>query len=110
MGKTNMIFIDPGTKVSSSYHLYSFWGWVCCLISKQDVANTNGLFQLDGAPTHAVRNTTDYLKKEKIDFIEPDMWPQTAPILSLLTMLFGGPFSRVYCERKFNTMEELNER
>ena len=51
-------------------------------------------YQQDGAPAHTARNTTDYLKKEKIDFFEPDMWPQTAPILVLLTMVFGGPFSK----------------
>jgi len=40
------------------------------------------------------RNITDYVKKEKIDFIEPNMCPQTSPILILLTMLFLGPFSK----------------
>ena len=47
-------------------------------------------FQQDGVPVNTVRNTTDYLKKEKIDFIEPDMWLTNIPILILLTMLFGG--------------------
>ena len=37
------------------------------------------------------------------------MWPQTALILILSTMLFGGPFSRVYHGRKFNTVEELKQ-
>jgi len=30
-------------------------------------------------PVHTALNTTDYLKKEKIDFIEPDMWPPNSP-------------------------------
>jgi len=36
-------------------------------------------YQQDGAPAHTARNTTDYLKKEKIDFIEPDTWPPNSP-------------------------------
>jgi len=39
-------------------------------------------FQEDGVPVHTVRNTTDYLKKEKIDFIEPDLWPTNIPSLN----------------------------
>jgi len=27
-------------------------------------------------------NTTDYLKKDDVDFIKPDMWPQTGLILN----------------------------
>jgi len=50
--------------------------------------------QQDGAPAHTAHNTTDYLKKEKIDFIEPDMWPQTVLILMLMTVLFGGPSAK----------------
>jgi len=28
----------------------------------------------DGAPAHTARNRMEYLEKEKIDFIEPDIW------------------------------------
>jgi len=34
-------------------------------------------FQQNGMPVH-----TDYLKNEKIDFIEPDMWPPNSPDLN----------------------------
>jgi len=93
MGKTNMTFIDPGTKVNSSYHFYSFWDRVCCLISKQDVANTNGDFN------RMVGRHTQYIipqiicKKRRL--ISSSLtWPQTSPILILLTMLLGGPFRK----------------
>jgi len=39
-------------------------------------------FQQDGVPAHTAHNTTDYLKKEKINFIEPDMWPPNSPDLN----------------------------
>ena len=64
-------------------------------------------FQQDDAPVHTARNTTDYLKKAKIDFIEPDMWPPNSPDLNPVDYAVWGPFSRVYHGRKFNTVEEL---
>jgi len=100
MSKTNIIFIDPGARSIVRTIFDSSWDRVCCLISKQDVANTNGHFNrmVRRHTQHVIPQiiTTDYLKKENIDFIEPDMWPQTSPILILLTLLFGGPFSKEY--------------
>jgi len=46
-------------------------------------------FQQDGTPVHTARNTTDYLKNEKIDFIEPDMWPAKSSV----DFAVWGPFS-----------------
>ena len=44
---------------------------------------------------HTARNTTDYLKKEKIDFIEPDMWPPNSHDLNADDYaVWGGPFSK----------------
>jgi len=66
-------------------------------------------FQQDGVPANTVRNTTDYLKKEKIDFIEPDMWPTNSPNFNPVDYALwgGGLQQRVYYGRKFNTVEEL---
>jgi len=100
MGKTNMIFIHPGAKVNSSYHFLFVLGISLLPDIQAKCRQHKWTFQQDGALANTVRNTTDYLKKEKIDFVEPNMWPQTAPILILLTMQFGGPF------RKESTMEE----
>jgi len=81
----------------------SSWEWVCCLISKQDVANTNGHFN------RMVCRRTQYvipqhrLSKEREDWFHP-AWhvhgPQTAPILILLTMLFGGPSAKSLLQKK----------
>ena len=57
---------------------------------------------------HTARNTADHLKKEKIDFIEPDVWPPN--ILDLNpgdNAVWGTLQQRVYHGRKFNTVEEL---
>jgi len=65
-------------------------------------------FQQDGAPVHTVRNTTDYLKKEKIDFITPDMWPTNIPDLNPVDYAVWGTIQqRVYHGQTFNTVEEV---
>ena len=51
-------------------------------------------FQQDGAPVNAVRNNIDYLKKEKIDFIEPNMWPPNSPNLNPVDRAVWGPFRK----------------
>jgi len=63
-----------------------------------------------GVPVHTVRNTTDYLKKEKIDFIEPDMWPTNIPNLNPVDYAVSGTLQqRVDHGRKFNTVEEVKQ-
>jgi len=66
MGRTNMIFVDPGAKVNSSYYCRFVLG----------KGQHKWTYHQDDAPAYTARNTTDYLKKEKIDFIKPDVAPK----------------------------------
>jgi len=53
-------------------------------------------------------NTTDYLKKEKIDFIEPDMWPPNSSNLNPDEYaVWGALQQRVNHGQKFKIVEEL---
>jgi len=38
--------------------------------------------QQDGAPSYTAKNTISYLKREKVSFIEPQMWPPSSPDLN----------------------------
>jgi len=82
IGKTNMIFIDLDAKVNSSYHFWFVLGMGLLPDIQARCHQHKWAFQEDGVPVHTVRNTTDYLKKEKIDFIEPDLWPTNIPSLN----------------------------
>ena len=56
------------------------------------------------------RNTMEYLEKEKIDFIEPDMWPPNSPDLNPVDHAVCDALQqRVYYGRKFETVEELKQ-
>jgi len=108
MGKTNMIFIDPGAKANSSYHFWFVLGKGLLPDIQARCCQHKWTFQQDGAPVHSARNTTDYLKKEKIDFIEPDMWSPNIPDLNPVdSAVWGALQQKVYHGWKFNTMEEL---
>ena len=74
--------------------IYSNASWCHCYVIIVFVYNVLQMDTSAGWCTSAhIPKYHNYLKKEKIDFIEPDSGPQTAPILIPLTMLFGEPFS-----------------
>ena len=90
-----MSFIDPGAKVNSSYHFLFVLGKGRLPDIQARCRQHKWTFRQDGAPAHTVRNTTDYPKKEKIDFIEPDMWPTNSPDLNPVDYaVWGGGFSK----------------
>jgi len=50
----------------------------------------------------------DYLKKEHINFIEPHMWPPNSPDINPMDYAIWGALQhRVYHQRQFKTVEEL---
>ena len=92
-GKTWVIFIDPGTKVNSSYY--------CNIVLEKGLLpdiraiyrNYRWTLQQDDATAHTAQTTMDYLTNEHINFIEPHMWPPNSTILIPWIMLFGVLFS-----------------
>jgi len=72
----------------------SSWERVCCLISKQNVANTNGHFN------RMVHRRTQHVipqivwSKRRLIPSSLTCGPQTSPILILLTVLFGDPSAK----------------
>jgi len=73
IGKTRVVFIDPGAKVHSSYD--------CNIVLEKGLLpdiraichDFRWTLQQDGAPAHTAWTTMDHLKKERINFIEPHM-------------------------------------
>ena len=71
VGKTSIVFVEPGAKVNSDYY--------CTRVLGQgllpDITAKSGRYrwtlQQDGAPAHTARNTIAYLRRQNITFIEP---------------------------------------
>jgi len=87
-----MIFVHPGAKVNSSYY--------CRFVLLPDIQarcrQHKWTYQQDGAPAHTAHNSTDYLKKEKIDFIEPDVAPNSPDLNPVDYAVWGALQQRVY--------------
>jgi AraC-like DNA-binding protein len=108
MGKTSVIFVEPGAKVNSEYY--------CDHVLKRGLLRDiqarcgrhNWTLQQDGAPSHTARNTITFLHQENVTFIEPDMWPPNSPDLNPVDYaIWGALQEKVYLRRKFTTVDQL---
>ena len=108
MGKTRVVFIDPGTKVNSSYYFYIVLEKGLLPDIRAICCHYRWTLQQNGAPAHTARTTMDYLKKEHINFIAPHMLPPNSPdIIPVDYAISGALQRRVYQQRQFKTVEEL---
>jgi len=46
--------------------------------------------QPDDAPSHTVKKTINYLKRENVSFIKPQMWPPNSPDLNAVDYAVWG--------------------
>jgi len=112
MGKANMIFIDPGAKVNSSYHFLFILGQGLL----PDIQATFRQYKSNGHINRMVHRRTQHVipqiiwRKRRLISSSLTCGPQTAPILILETMLFEGALQQgVYHGRKCNTVEKLKQ-
>src|SRR6218665_1584935 len=96
MGKSRIVVIEPGAKVNSQYYCRNLLGDGLLPDKRAICQHHTWTLQQDGTPSHTARNTMEYLRRENISFIEPDMWPPNSPDLNQSTTLFGAPFNRWY--------------
>jgi len=109
MGKTRVVFIDPGAKVNSSCY--------CNIVLEKgllpDVQQSNMLSsQVDiaaGWSASAHRPDHDGLsEKEHINFTDPHMWPpNNLDVNPVDYAIWGAHLQRVYHQRQLKTVEEL---
>src|SRR6218665_2868326 len=75
MGKSRIVVIEPGAKVNSQYYCRNVLGDGLLPDIRAICQHHTWTLQQDGAPSHTAKNTMEYLRRENISFIEPDMWP-----------------------------------
>lgn len=108
MGKTGIVFIEPGAKVNSEYYCHRVLGDGLLPAIRARCLQHRWTLQQDGAPSHTARNTLAYLQQEGIAIIEPDMWPPNSPDLNPVDYaIWGALQQRVYIRRAFRTVDEL---
>lgn len=108
MGKTSVVFVEPGAKVNSEYYCDHVLRHGLLPDIQARCNRHNWTLQQDGAPAHTARNTINFLHRENINFIEPDMWPPNSPDLNPVDYaIWGALQQKVYLRRKFATIEQL---
>ena len=66
--------------------------------------------QQDGAQSHTAKNTLNYLKRENVSLIEPQMWPPNSPDLNPVDYsVWGALQQQVQHNRKFTTVDQLKQ-
>jgi transposase len=108
MGKTSVVFVEPGAKVNSKYYCDNVLGRGLLPDIRQRCNNYNWTLQQDGAPSHTARSTIEFMQRENVKFIEPDMWPPNSPDLNPVDYaVWGALQQKVYSRRTFSTVDQL---
>src|SRR6218665_3310112 len=82
MGKSRIVVIQPGAKGNSQYYCRHVLGDGLLPDIRAIYQHHTRTLQQEGAPSHTAKNTVEYLRRENISFIEPDMWPPNSPDLN----------------------------
>ena len=94
MGKTGIVFVEPGAKINSEYYCQHILAGGILPDIRARCQRYSWTPQQDGAPSHTARNTQTYLRRDNVTFIEPDMWPPNSPDLNPVDYAVWVPFSR----------------
>ena len=99
MGKTDIVFVEPGAKVNSEYYCQHVLGGgllpdICARCQRY-----SWTLQQDGAPSHTARNTLTYLRYENVTFIEPGMWSSNSPDLNPVDYAVWGALLQMVYQR-----------
>src|SRR6218665_3430306 len=102
MGKSRFVVIEPGAKVNGQYYCRNVLGDGLLPDIRAICQHHTWTLQQDGAPSHTAKNTMEYLRRENISFIEPDMWPPNSPELNPVDYAVWGALQQmVYRRRSF---------
>jgi len=79
----------------------------CC---RSSASILHGCLRQDGAPSYTARNTTTYLRRENVAFIEPLMWlPSSPDLIPVDCTVWGALQQMVYQRRRFTTINQLKQ-
>jgi inhibitor of nuclear factor kappa-B kinase subunit alpha len=109
LGRTELIFVDPGTKINGQYYRDVMLAQHL-LPQMRHIAGNMFIFQQDSAPAHRARETIEYLSRNAPYFIGPEIWPPNSPDLNPVDYsIWSIMEQRVYQNRIQNT-DELRQR
>lgn len=108
-GKTEIRFIDKGTKVNSKYYIDK----VLKPFLKKDVprlfpeGSKRMVFHQDSASSHTSKQTLKFLKDNKVKFVKPEEWMPKSPDAAPMDFGIWGILKRRLQKRTINTLRGL---
>lgn len=109
LGRTHLIFIDPGVKINGAYYRDVLLTQEMLPVMRE-ISGDFFIFQQDSAPAHRARETVSFLQREVPALIAPDLWPSNSPDLNPVDYkVWGTMQDRVY-QTKVRDVEDLKRR
>lgn len=108
MGSTDLIFVEPGTKINGAYYRDVLLSQHLLPAIKQ--YGDFFIFQQDSAPSHRAKETVELLSRETPDFIQPTLWPPNSPDLNPVDYKIWGLLQNRVYQTRINDVEHLKQR
>jgi hypothetical protein len=109
MGKTGIVFVEPGAKINSVYYCNELLDQGLFPAIREICGHHDWILQQDGAPSHRAANTIDFLEKENVQFIEPNLWPPNSPDLNPVDYAVWGALQQRVYKHKIRDLLHLKE-
>jgi inhibitor of nuclear factor kappa-B kinase subunit alpha len=107
LGRTPLIFVDPGTKVNSVYYQsvilkhYKMW----CISALGGIDSVT--LQQDWAPAHRAKSTKSWLRTNLVPFWDEDIYPAASPDLNPLDFSIWGWMQQSLRGLNLQTVDQL---
>jgi len=108
-GKTDVHFVDKGTKVDGAYYRDTLLK-ECLLPDIRCNTAEPYVFQQDGAPSHRVKLTIEFLQRNEPDFIEPALWPANSSDLNPVDYAVHGALQQMVYQESITSLNYLKEK
>ena len=108
LGKTDLVFVQPGAKINSVYYCDNVLEQGL-LLDIRRLSNDDFLFQQDGAPAHRSRHTVAYLRSHVPEFIEPENWPPNSPDLNPVNYSVWGALQQMVYRDRISDIDHLKQ-
>ncbi|XP_074596398.1 uncharacterized protein LOC141851556 [Brevipalpus obovatus] len=106
-GQTKLRFIESGAKIDSKYYIEK----VLKPFIKEDLPklypDNDGILQQDSAPSHSAKNTLNFLNKNKIKYIPPELWTPNSPDNAPMDYSIWSYMVRELNKRKVTNIKSL---
>ena len=109
LGKTSLVFVQPGAKIDSSYYCDHVLEGDGLLRDIRRLSGNHFIFQQDGAPAHRSRQTVAFLQIKVPEFIEPINWPPNSPDLNPGDYAIWGALQQHVYRQKNRDLDHLKE-